>query len=44
MMPISQFNHFDSLDAPWLSLGDVKTLSGTWNAHVTKVEAWADGN
>jgi hypothetical protein len=41
MMPIAQFNHFDNLDDPWLSPGDVMTLSGTWNAHVEKVEAWA---
>jgi hypothetical protein len=42
VIPIPQFNHFDNLEAPWLSPNDVKTLSLIWDAHVEKVEAWVE--
>jgi hypothetical protein len=44
LFPIPQFNHFDNLEAVWLSPHDIETLSAFWDAHVEKVELWAEAD
>jgi hypothetical protein len=44
LFPIPQFDHFENLEAPFLSPDHVDELSAFWQANVERIESWTEGD